>query len=108
MNQPESKQSNPPEHLEPGPYRVPFRNWLLLGILLGLLLLKYWVIFGERLPWYGYLGGSLLYLAIPLCAGRIGWKITGEKPYWGDNVFIGVGAILFVVLSIPAYAIGLR
>jgi hypothetical protein len=76
-------------------------------VLWGFLLMKYGVIFGGELAWWAYAGGSIAYLLIPVGVGRVAWALTGKRPYWGDNAFIGAGAVLFVLLSIPAYAIGL-
>ncbi len=90
-----------------GPYAIPGRNWLLIVFLWGLLLIKYGVIFGAGMPWWGYVGGSIGFWLIPIGIGWLAWKQTGERPYWGDNGFIGAGAMLFILLSVPAYTVGL-
>lgn len=107
MNTDRETPSPEPDYLAHGPFSVPARNWFLLLLLWGLLLLKYAVIFGEDLPWFTYLVGSVAFAAIPLAVARLAWKLKGERPYWGDNAFIVSGGVLFIVLSIPAYAIGL-
>lgn len=105
---PEKDKSSPePDYLAQGPFSIPGRNWLLLLLLWGLLLLKYAVILGTTLPWYGYLLGSIFFLVFPVVVGRLAWSWKGERPYWGDNVLIASGGILFILLSIPAYALGL-
>ena len=92
---------------KPGPFTIPARNWLLVVFLWMLLLVKYIIIFGWEFPFVAYLGGSIGYFLLPWVAGWVAWKSTGERPYWGDNCFIGMAAVLFLILSIPAYTLGL-
>lgn len=95
------------DYTKPGPFSIPGRNWLLLGFLWVLLVVKYSIIFGLELPIYSYLAGSIVYFLVPWLTARLAWKGTGERPYWADNAFIGAGALLFILFSIPAYSVGL-
>lgn len=108
-----TQEENPPasdseeDYQKPGPFAIPARNWFLVAFLWSLLIVKYVIIFGGELPLFAYLGGSLIYFFLPWIAGRVAWKSTGERPYWGDNCFIGMAALLFLILSIPAYTVGM-
>ena len=98
----ESPSETTPEHLKPGPFVIPGRNWFLVLVLAGLFSMK--VLLGPG--WGLYLVSGIVGLAaMPPLAGWLSWRWTGERPFYGEMGFLSCAAVLFVGLSIPIYVV---
>lgn len=94
-----------PEHLRPGPFAIPGRDFLLSAMLCGIFVMK--VLLGPR--WWGYLlGGVLLIQVLAPVTAWLTWRWTGRRPFFAEIGYIATTAVLFVALNIPVYIVLLR
>ncbi len=84
-----------------GPFSIPGRNWFLVCVLAGLLLMKVLIV---KFPMLYLIGSQVALFGGSVAVGWIAWKVKGERPFFADVGFIGGAAAVFVICSIPIYA----
>lgn len=59
--------------------------------------------------WWLYLiAGVAGMQLIPLLAGWLAWRWSGERPFYAEMGFLGAAAAMFVGLSLPVYGVMLE